>query len=215
MFGGDVIESLCEDRITETASHAWGSEAQVEDADTGVGLGADDLLLQLVEEIGRYDVVAGNKALSGHEGDVEVAAARGFQSCFDVGIQCPGAGNETGDERSVCEFAIGGVDRIGPPGAPGRKRRNVGDTPIDDADDRCAVLGRSGKFRGQRRLGPVQRSDFERRRQADAPYQGLGRHLFEEVLMTFHGNVLRGRSEGSARRRFVGWRRVAERKGNQ
>ena len=37
---------------------------------------------------------------------------------FDVRIQSPGAGDETGDERAVCEIAIGRVDRIGAAGAP-------------------------------------------------------------------------------------------------
>ena len=68
MFGGDVIESLCEDRIAKAPAHARGSGAQVEDADTGVGLGADDLLLQLVEEIGRYDVVVGTRPCRGMRG---------------------------------------------------------------------------------------------------------------------------------------------------
>ena len=86
MFGGDVVERLCEDRIAKAPAHAGRAEAQVEDADAGIGLGADDLLLKLVEEIREDDVVAGNQARSRHERDVVVTASAGLELGFDVRI---------------------------------------------------------------------------------------------------------------------------------
>ena len=186
-----------------TSARSFASPPDADDERAGVS--DDDR-----EEEEATQIAAINAAAEGEAIGVEVTAAPGLQPCFDVRIQCPGAGDETRDERAVCQVAMGGVDRIGAAGAPRRKRRNVGDTAINDSDDRRTLRGRRGQLSGLGRPGPVQRGDFERRRQADAPYQGLGRHLFKEALVTLDRNILRDRTERRARQISVCRRRVAE-----